>query len=119
MNHPWIRTIFAVSVLLLASISYLGIEIGTAGVSSLPERAETKRGFEILQQDFSLGLVSPLEVAVVGEVDQPEVQQAMEDLSALIASDPSFSQPTRPHEYADSGQLAVLTYSLEEDPNAR
>src|SRR5665648_651527 len=107
------------AVLLRASISYLGIEIGTAGVSSLPERAETKRGFEILQQDFSLGLVSPLEVAVVGEVDQPEVQQAMEDLSALIASDPSFSQPTRPHEYADSGQLAVLTYSLEEDPNAR
>ncbi len=119
MNHPWISTIFAVSVLLLASVSYLGIEIGTAGVSSLPERAETKRGFEILQRDFSLGLVSPLEVAVVGEVAQPEVQQAMEELTALIAGDPSFSQPTRPPEFADNGRLGVLTYSLEEDPNAR
>ena len=118
MRRPVVSIVLAVGLLLAAATSYLDINIGSAGVSTLPDRAETKQAFELLQEEFSLGLVSPLEVAVVGPVRSAQLQASMEELTRLIGQDKSFSPVTSPLEVSEAGDLALLSFPLEEDPSA-
>jgi RND superfamily putative drug exporter len=100
MARPIISLVIAVAFLLLCAYPYLNFEPGLGGVSSLPDEMEGKQAFEILQSEFSAGLIQPVEIVVEGPQDDPSVQQGIAQLQASLAAattddgQPLFGPPT-------------------------
>jgi len=94
MKYPVVSLVVSVAILLTLAIPYINITTGSAGVSTLPESLRARQGFEILQADFSAGLVTPAEIAIEGDVNGAAVQGAIDDLDAILAEHPEFGPGT-------------------------
>ena len=116
MAQPVISLILVVGLLVAASIPFLGIRTGFAGISTLPDRIESKQAFQILDEKFSSGEVTPAEIIIEGEINSPEVQAGIERLMARMARDEeqAFATP-RPLEVNDAGDLALLSVPVAGD----
>ncbi|MDD5093278.1 MAG: MMPL family transporter [Dehalococcoidia bacterium] len=90
MKRPLLNLILAAGILIAAIVPLSGFHLGAAGVSSLPDRMESKQAYLILEKDFSFGLVSPARVAIDGDIDSPSVQGGIERLKTMLATDSSF-----------------------------
>ena len=64
MRRPVVSLVLAAGILLVASLPYLSIHEGFSGVSTLPDEAESKQAFLIMEREFSGGLGSPVEVVI-------------------------------------------------------
>ena len=116
MARPMISVVAVTALLVAAAIPYFDIEVGFAGVSTLPDSFQSKQGFEAVQREFSGGEVYPAEVVIDGDVNSSQVQSAMEKLKATVATDPVFG--TSHFEANDQGDLGLLSFQLAADPNA-
>jgi RND superfamily putative drug exporter len=94
MKYPVVSLVVSVAILLTLALPYINITTGSAGVSTLPESLRARQGFEILQADFSAGLVTPAEIAIEGDVNGAAVQGAIDDLDAILAEHPEFGPGT-------------------------
>ncbi|MCR8526579.1 hypothetical protein WB334_26500, partial [Escherichia coli] len=74
MGRPVVSLVIAVSVLVAAALPYVDLNSGFAGAETLPA-SEARDGYEILQRDFSVGVLAPVEI-VVDAQQSPEVDQA-------------------------------------------
>ncbi len=115
MRHPVISIAATTALLVALAVPYVDINTGSAGISTLPDGLQTKQGFEILEREFSFGLVTPTEIAISGDVNGQEVQDAIARLEAAMANDPSFSPPTLQANAA--GDLALLSVPVNGDPS--
>ena len=95
MWSPVISILLAGGLLIAAAVPLSDMNIGIAGISSFPDRLESKKGFVALEQDFSAGLASPTVIVVDGAIDQPEVQGGIDRLAALLAQDEAFGDVSR------------------------
>jgi uncharacterized membrane protein YdfJ with MMPL/SSD domain len=116
MAHPVISLLGGVAFMLLAATSYLTINTGFSGVTTLPDEARSKEAFLVLEQEFAGGRTSPAQIVVDGDVNSPEVQAAIERLRAAIAEDPAFSPETevQPNE---AGDLTLVNAFFRGDPS--
>lgn len=116
MRHPIISVIASVGVLLAAAAPYATIQVGWFGASSLPSDSEARQAFEILESEFSAGVISPTEVVVNAEnVTNEQVGAAVNELVAILATDPRFQSPFPPIVNDDENVL-VLRVPLTGDP---
>jgi putative drug exporter of the RND superfamily len=112
MRRPVVSLMLAVGVLVLAALPYLSINEGFSGVSTLPEEAESKQAFLILEREFSGGLGSPVEIVIDGGITAP-VTSSIERMQAVLAADPSFGPSTV--EVSEAGDLALISAPLSGD----
>jgi putative drug exporter of the RND superfamily len=112
MRRPVVSLVASVALLVAAAVPFAGINTGFAGVSTLPDSFESKRGFELLDEEFGYG-TAPAEIVIEGDIGSGGVQAGIERLEARLASDADFGRP----ELAvnDSGDLAVMTVLLAGD----
>ena len=68
-----------------------GLNLGASGVSTLPNRLESKRGYEALVRDFPQASASPALIAVSG-TRAPRLRAAIARLRAQLARDPVFGR---------------------------
>lgn len=94
MRRPAMSLVVAAGLLIAAVIPYFDITTGEAGVSTLPDGLESKEAFQILDRDFSAGLVAPFEIVIDGAVDSAPVQAGIARLQDALAADPVFGEPT-------------------------
>ncbi len=85
MRRPVISLVASVGLLLLLAIPYLNIELGTSGVSALPDDLESKQAYTILATDFAAGRIAPVEIVVDGPLDDPTVQHGITRLQDELA----------------------------------
>jgi putative drug exporter of the RND superfamily len=106
-------------VFLLASLLVLGglgsfyfqLHRGTSqNVSTLPDDFPSKQGFITLQREFSGGLTDPAKLVITGNVQSPEVHNAIEALKAEIAKDPTFSPQINATPSKDGSAIEVDVY---------
>jgi RND superfamily putative drug exporter len=116
MAQPVVSVVAVTVLLVAAAVPYFDIEVGFAGVSTLPDSFQSKEGFEKIQREFSGGEVYPAEVVIDGDVDSPQVQSAIEKLKTAVATDSTFG-PSH-FEANDAGDLGLLSFQLAADPNA-
>ncbi len=91
MRRPAISLI-ATTVLLLALASpVLGLKMGSAGTSALPNDTVAKQGLVALQRDFPSGATDPVNVVVDGSRNDPGVQQGLTRLRARLVGDRDFA----------------------------
>ena len=120
MEHPWISVIGSTALLLALAYPLLDMKSGLTGVSSLPEGTNARKGLEILQEDFSAGLVSPVEFVIDGDKNDPGVQAAVAQLYATLAADPDFGTPTSPEPtWSEAGDVGLVSVPLASAPDSQ
>jgi RND superfamily putative drug exporter len=112
MRRPVLSMVLAIGVLVVAAVPYLSINEGFSGVSTLPDEAESKQAFLVLDREFSGGLGSPVEVVIDGDIT-PSVRASIDDLREALEADPSFGPSAV--QVADAGDLAVVSAPLSGD----
>lgn len=113
MARPVLWLVTGVGIMLLLAASALRIETGFAGVSTLPAGVESKQAFEILEQEFGIGGVEPVEIVIDGPITA-DVEAAVGTLSASLQTDPRFGPPAL-LEVNAAGDLALLSVPLTGD----
>jgi uncharacterized membrane protein YdfJ with MMPL/SSD domain len=113
MRYPAISLVASASLLVALALPYLNITIGSAGISTLPENLQSRQGFDILQREFSFGLVNPAEIAIEGDVNGDAVQSAIDDLDAILAEHPEFGPGT--FTANDDGSVALYSVPVNGD----
>ncbi|MCH7998970.1 MAG: MMPL family transporter [Chloroflexi bacterium] len=117
MAHPVISAVAAVVFLLAVAAPLVTINLGLAGVSTLPEDTASRRAFETLDSDFSAGLISPAEIVVDAEdVNSQPVQQGIDRLLVALDGDAMFGEATV--ETNEAGDLALVSALIVGDPDA-
>ncbi len=90
MRRPLVSLVAFTALLIAAAVPALGLKIGASGVSTLPTRIESRRGYEALVRNFPNASSSPALIAVAGNVRSPQVQAAIRRLRDELARDPVF-----------------------------
>jgi RND superfamily putative drug exporter len=116
MRRPLVSLVLGAGLLLAASFSYLDINTGFAGVSTLPEDTRSKQAFEMLVTEFSGGMNSPVQIVVDGDVGSSDVQDDIAALQSALQRDgmfgPSSVQPN------EAGTTAIVSAPIAADPSS-
>src|SRR5215204_6570414 len=106
MRRPLVSLLSFTALLLLAAAPAIGLSLGASGVSTLPDRLESKQGFEALSRDFPQTSSSPALIAVEGNVNSPPVRAGIARLRRELADDPVFGGSDL--RVAPSGDVAAI-----------
>jgi RND superfamily putative drug exporter len=88
MRRPVVSLVAFTALLVALAVPALGLNLGASGVSTLPDRLESKQGYEALARDFPQMSSSPALIAVVGNVRSPAATAGIARLQAQLARDP-------------------------------
>ena len=100
--------------MLILAWFYLDIRTGLNDVNTFPDKAETKKAFLLMEEEFSFGAVtpagflSPAEIVISGDISSPQVQEAIGKLQQTLVADTTFPLPPQPLVVNEQGDLALL-----------
>jgi RND superfamily putative drug exporter len=116
MRVPVLSLAVGGGFLIAAAVPVSDLSTGFAGISTMPDDARSKRGFDIIDREFTAGTVTPAQIAIDGPVNSQAVQDAIARLTTLMAQDPqgSFDTP-QPIEVSADGSSALLTVPVAGD----
>jgi uncharacterized membrane protein YdfJ with MMPL/SSD domain len=109
MRRPGISLFVTVALLLALASPVLGLRIGSAGASSLPDDAIAKQGLLALQRDFPQGATDPVNIVV----DGPPAEQGLTRLRAELAKDRDFATGALSVQTGERITLASLPLNTE------
>lgn len=112
MGRPVVSLVASAGILIVFATSFLWIDTGFAGVSTLPDEIESKQAFEILESEFTGGLASPVEIVVQGS----DTAHTLSVLEAGIALDGRFGPSAV--DPSSTTELAILSVVLPGDVNS-
>jgi uncharacterized membrane protein YdfJ with MMPL/SSD domain len=92
MRRPVLYLVTFGALLIAATIPAFGLSLGASGVSTLPDRLESKQGFEALARDFPQASSSPALIAVLGNMNSPRLRAGIAELRRELAADPVFGR---------------------------
>jgi RND superfamily putative drug exporter len=113
LSRPALSLALSGGLLVALALPVLRMDIGTNGVSSLPDRFVAKQGFAALERDFPGTTTDPAEI-VVSNVSADGVLVALDDLRAQLGADPRFGRSEL--ELSSDGEVAVLSVAVSGDP---
>ena len=96
------------------SYFYLEIRTGLNDVNTFPDKAETKKAFLLMEEKFSFGTVSPAgflspaEIVVSGNIDDPQVMGAIGRVQQSLVEDTTFPLPPQPPIVNEARDVALL-----------
>ena len=116
MRRPLLSLVLAGGLLIAAAVPALDLRTGFAGVSTLPDDVQSKKGFVVLDREFSAGNVTPAQILIQGDIDSEAVRRAIDGLTKAMAADPddAFGPPS-PLEVSSDRKLALLSVSVAGD----
>ena len=114
LRRPGLSLALSTSLLLLLAAPVFGLNVGTSGVSAMPDRFASKQGFLALERDFPGTTTDPVEI-VVTNASNPATEQALAALGTRLAGDPRFGEGEI-RRSAD-GTMAVLSVPVQGDPS--
>ena len=117
-KYPVISIVAIAVPMVVLTIFYFDIKTGINGVDAYPEGAQTREAFFVLEENFSFGLVNPVEIVIDGNVNSPEVQAAIQRLRETLSNDPRFPLPPT-STVSPSGDLGLLTLITHGEPSSQ
>jgi len=115
LRRPALSLVLSVGTLVALAVPILGMNIGTGGVSNLPDRFVSKQGFLALERDFPGTTADPAEIVVTGGASREAVARALEGLRSTLAADARFGNGEIGRSADD--EVAVLSVPVEGDPS--
>jgi uncharacterized membrane protein YdfJ with MMPL/SSD domain len=113
LRRPVLSLTLSVALLLAAASPIFGMNVGTSGVSALPDRFESRQGFTALQRDFPGATANPVEI-VARNASNPATRQALRRMRAELAGSPEFGAGRI---VRAPGGIAVLSVPVKGDPS--
>jgi uncharacterized membrane protein YdfJ with MMPL/SSD domain len=113
MSRPVTSLALSSALLIAMAAPVLGLQSGEAGVSTLPDRLESKQGYHALNAEFPGETTDPVEIVIDGEASSPAVVSGIERMRARLESEDLFGPPEI--EANSAGDLTVLTVPIEGD----
>jgi RND superfamily putative drug exporter len=113
MRRPVVSLVAAVALLLAAAVPALSLDSGTAGISTLPDRFESKKGFLLLNRDFPGQTTEPVRIVVEGDAASSDVQAAVGRLEDDLGQRDIFGPATT--ETSPDGAITVVTVPVAGD----
>ncbi len=113
ITRPVLSALVSGSLLAAAAWPALNINLGTVGISTLPENSDPRHAFDVLNQQFSDGVLTADVVIQAASVNAPEVQSGIDKLMAALNEDGFFGASTI--EENETGDLALLTVAMPGD----
>jgi uncharacterized membrane protein YdfJ with MMPL/SSD domain len=110
IRRPAVSLAAGVILLLLLAVPVLGLNIGSAGISTLPDDLASKQGYLALQRSFPAASAEPAQIVIDGQVSSPEVRSAIKRLEQRLAGDPRFGRPSL--QVSPAADLGVLSVPL-------
>jgi len=106
MRFPLLSILLGGGLLIAAAVPILYMDVGTSGISTLPDYLESKKGFIALEQDFSEGLIDPVVIVIDGSIDEPEIEEGINSLKGILAQHEAFGEVSQ--EITPDGELVKL-----------
>ena len=116
LRRPVLSLVLSTGLLVALALPILAINIGTSGVSELPDRFVSKRGFLALESDFAEATTDPVEIVVSGGASRTEVSQALDGLRSTLAADARFGSGDI--RLSEDGEVAVLSVPVAGDASS-
>jgi uncharacterized membrane protein YdfJ with MMPL/SSD domain len=113
LRRPALSLVLACSLLLAAAIPVFSLKIGANGISTLPDRFVSKRGFLLLQQSFPGATTDPVRIVVADRASDPAVRAALVRLRTRLAANPEFGSGVI--RYSTNGSVAALDVPIHGD----
>ncbi len=115
-RFPVISIVLVAAPLIALAAFYFQINTGLNGIDTFPDDAQTKQAFTILEEAFPIGLASPADIVIDGDIGDPQVRAAIDDLRNAIAGDPRFPIPLT-ETVNPAGDLAWLEVIIPGEPS--
>jgi uncharacterized membrane protein YdfJ with MMPL/SSD domain len=113
LNRPALSLILACSLLIAIALPVFSLKIGTNGISTLPDRFDSKRGYLVLQKNFPQATADPVRIVVANDASSPAVHLALRRLRDRLAVSPEFGRGLI--RYATDGNVAALDVPIRGD----
>ena len=107
MTRPLLSLVLSGGLLVAATAPVLDLNLGALGIDTLPDSMASKRGFQVLESEFSAGLVSPASIVVDGDVRSKQVRDGIDRLISALGQDPGYGEPRM--QANEAGNLAVIS----------
>jgi putative drug exporter of the RND superfamily len=114
LGRPGLSLALSIGLLVVLAAPVFGLNVGTSGVSALPDRFASKQGFLALERDFPGTTTDPAEI-VVADAPSPATERALAALRTNLAADPRFGEGE--NRRSADGAVAVLTVPVQGDPS--
>lgn len=108
--RPMVSLIIAVTLLLVLALPALDLETGFTGSSQMPP-GEISDTYDVLEEDFSAGLLAPVTFVFEGE-HTDDVDQAIAQLQTELGATGGFAPFSEPVKWDDQNQIALLTGTM-------
>jgi RND superfamily putative drug exporter len=111
--HPVPSVLLSGGLLVALALPVFNISIGTTGISTLPEDSDNRHAFNVLNEEFSDGVLTADIVIDSPDVNTPKVQGSIDRLIGALDNDGFFGTSTV--EKNESGDLALVTTAMPGD----
>ncbi|HYH12439.1 MAG TPA: MMPL family transporter, partial [Thermomicrobiales bacterium] len=109
MARPVVSVVASVGFLLALAAPLVDLETGFVGPASMPD-SDVRTAYDLLQTEFSAGLLSPVEIVVQGDRDAIEPELA--NLLALLDESGDFNPLTEQPAWSEDNETVVLSTTL-------
>ncbi|MDQ3874219.1 MAG: MMPL family transporter [Actinomycetota bacterium] len=114
LRRPVVSLVVAVALLIAAASPVFTMNIGAAGIETLPDELVSKQGLLALERSFPATGTEPAEIVVDGDVSSPDVAAGVDRLRRMLNRDDDFGRLT--FETSPQGDTGVLTAQVAADP---
>jgi RND superfamily putative drug exporter len=114
LRQPALSLAVAAAVLIALASPVFGLSIGTSGVTTLPDRFVSKRGFQELQRDFPRMRIYPVQIVIADHASAPDVETATRRLRGKLGDDNRFTSSSV--QRSKNGTAAIVAAPLRADP---
>ena len=115
LRRPGLSLALSVGLLVALALPVFRIDVGTGGVSTLPDRFVSKQGFLALERDFPGTTPDPAEI-VVSNASGDGAAAALGELRGRLAADRRFGAGEL--QRSTDGEVALLSVPVEGDPSS-
>lgn len=117
MRHPVMSIVIAGGLLIAAAAPVFKLQMGNPGLSEFPEDLPSVHAFNVINSQFSAGRLTPTNIVIDGNLNDPKVVTAISTLTTELRGDNRFAQ-VEPLHIDDSRDLGLLTTIINGDGNA-
>jgi putative drug exporter of the RND superfamily len=121
MGKPIVSLVVAVGFLLLCATPALNLNEGFNFASALPDELESKAAYNILDAEFSAGLISPVEIVVEAPLDDPATEVAIatiiQRLGEATTADGSPLYGVATTTKSADNEIALISVPMNLDPD--
>jgi RND superfamily putative drug exporter len=118
MRRPVLSLCVSVAFLLALAAPVIALKTGQQGVSTMPDRFESKKGYLLLNEEFPGQTSYPVQVVVQGDARSPGVKEGVSRLESELATRKIFAEPIVNTDRAGDLTLLVVPVAGDADSDA-